>query len=201
MIDRQPDAEVAKDNQEFFDYMKAIGIRPSGDEELIRQPAERAPTLAEKAGFPVAEARFTSPEAPEAFARPAVAQAGAKRVNPNTDSRLQLADFRNVGEAKEAIKTWNTHQEKSEKIRLTKDARGGYKNLGELELELASRNLTFSDVKSFHDENTLVSPKVKGARFRSVFLFNHFFKYISQFIFTDTKYKHITKQLSQIFLN
>ena len=177
MIDRQPDAEVAKDTQEFFDYMKVIGIRPSGDEELIRQP-ERAPTLAVKAGFPVAQARFLSPEGVKAHAEPAVLQAEFKKVNANTDSRLQLADFRNAGEAQEAIKTWNAHQDKSDRIKITRDTTGGkggvggYKNLGELQLELASRNMSFKDVKAFHDENTLNSPhntrKVKGARFQSV---------------------------------
>ena len=78
-------------------------------------------------------------------------------MNQNTDSRLQQADFRNVGEAQEAIKTWNGHQSKSDRIRLTKDT-GGYKNLGDLELELASRQLSFAGMKAFHDKNTKASP-------------------------------------------
>ena len=165
IVDRQPDAEVAKDTQEFFDYMKVIGIRPSHEEQgtLLRQQ-QRAPTLAEKAGFPVAESRFTSPEPPQAFAQPAVLKAESKKVNANTDSRLQLADFRNVSEAQEAIKTWNRHQDKSETIKLTRDGGGGYKNLGELQLELASRNMDFQKVKAFHESHTSVSPHIPMPR-------------------------------------
>ena len=171
VVAREPDAETAKDNQEIFDYVKSIGLSVgrTGREHQQFMERQREPTQAEKAGYVVAESRFLSPEAPEAFARPAVEQVESKKVNPNTDSRLQQADFRNVGEAQEAIKTWNGHQSKSDRIRLTKDT-GGYKNLGDLELELASRQLSFAGMKAFQKENTTISPhimiprKVKGAR-------------------------------------
>jgi hypothetical protein len=169
--------ESAVDAQHIMDYIDTLSkTRPPQphNAQLLRQ-IQNAPSLAEKAGFPVAQARFLSPEGVKAHAEPAVIQAESKKVNANTDSRLQQADFRNAGEAQEAIKTWNTHQDKSERIKITRDTTGGkggvggYKNLGELQLELASRGLSFRDVKEFHDEHTLNSPhnlrKVKGARF------------------------------------
>ena len=149
----------------FFRHAQEVGASPN---DFLR------PTSTEKAGFPVAQSRFFSPEPPEAFAQPAIIQAGAKKVNANTDPRLQKADFRNTGEAQEAIKTWNSKRDtKEDRIKLTKDA-GGYKNLGDLELELASRNLSFADIKAFHNKHTVVSPhvsvprKVKGARFQNL---------------------------------
>ena len=179
-IEEVENKEAAVDAQHIMDYLDTLSKtrpRQPHNEQLLRQ-IERAPTFAEKAGFPVAQARFLSPEGVKAHAEPAVIQAESRRVNANTDSRLQQADFRNAGEAQEAIKTWNSHQDKSERIKLTRDTTGGkggvggYKNLGELQLELASRNLSFKDIKEFHDANTLNSPhntrKVKGARFQSV---------------------------------
>ena len=55
------------------------------------------------------KSRFQT-EAPEAFAIPLVETAGAQKVNPNTHASLQLAGFRNDGELREAINTWNRHQ-------------------------------------------------------------------------------------------
>jgi len=158
--EREPDAEVAKDNQEIFDYVKSIGLSlgRTGQEHQQLMERRREPTFAEKAGFAVAESRFTSPEAPFAEARPAVAQAGAHRVNPNTRSSLQQANFRNAGEARDAIQTWSRFVPESEGIHVTRSGGRGYKSLGELEAELKTKGLTFSDIKAFSDQHTVVSP-------------------------------------------
>ena len=159
-VAREPDAEVAKDNQEIFDYVKSIGLSMgrTGQEHQQLMERRREPTFAEKAGFAVAESRFTSPEAPFAEARPAVAQAGGKKVNPNTHSSLQQANFRNAGEARDAIQTWSRYLPESEGIHVTRSGGRGYKSLGELEAELKTKGLKFSDIKAFHDQHTVVSP-------------------------------------------
>ena len=59
------DAEVAKDNQEFLDYMKTLNL--SGQGAGLLTPT-REPTSAEKSNMPVAESWFASPEAPVALA-------------------------------------------------------------------------------------------------------------------------------------
>ena len=157
------DAEVAKDNQEFFDYMKTLNLS-TGVSTRSRQGAEllspeREPSLAEKLNMPRAESRFASPEAPEAEAELLVNQAKSKKVNSNTDSRLQAADFRNKPELIKAIELWNrSHPDKhmtylrQNKSQLTLD---------ELETEATANDITFADIK----QNTKRKVKVKGSPF------------------------------------
>jgi len=151
---RQPDAEVAKDLDEFFQYTKALGIM----NPLHHQPT--APTLLEKAGYPTAQARFLSPEPPEAHAEPAVLQAESKKVNAKTHPTLQKADFKNASEAREAIQTWNAHQPIQNKINLTKTTAKGvrHKNIDELEASLTSKGLDFEKIKAFDAEHSTFSP-------------------------------------------
>ena len=155
------DAEVAKDNQEFFDFMKTIDIS-TGSSTRSRQGAElltptREPTLAEKLNMPVAESRFASPEAPEALAELLVNQARSKKVNSNTDSRLQAADFRNKPELIKAIELWNKSHPDQKMTYLRQNK--SQLTLDELEIEATANDITFTDIK----QNTKRKVKVKGS--------------------------------------
>jgi hypothetical protein len=149
--ERQPDAEVAKDLDEFFQYTKALGIMDPLRHQSI------APTLLEKAGYPDAQARFM---APEAQAEPAVAQAESKKVNPKAHSTLQKADFKNATEARDAIRTWNSKHSGADQISLTKKIAGlsRPKNIDELESSLASKGLDFDKIKAFDAEHSSILP-------------------------------------------
>ena len=155
---------VYKDTQAFYDYMKTVNLstgastrsRPSLAELLS---PEKEPSLAEKLNMPRAESRFASPEAPEALAELLVTQAKSKKVNSNTDSRLQAADFRNKPELIKAIEVWNrSHPDKhmtylrQNKSQLTLD---------ELETEATANEITFADIK----QNAKRKVKVKGSPF------------------------------------
>ena len=148
---RQPDAEVAKDLDEFFQYTKALGIMPPSHHQST------APILAEKAGYPDAQARFM---APEAHAEPAVAQAESKKVNAKAHPTLQKADFKNATEARDAIRTWNSKHSGPNQISLTKKTAGTTKpkNIDELESSLASKGLDFDKIKAFDAEHSSISP-------------------------------------------
>jgi hypothetical protein len=155
------DAVVAKDNQEFFDFMKTIDIS-TGASTRSRQGAElltpeKEPSLAEKLNMPVATSRFASPEAPEALAELLVNQARSKKVNSNTDSRLQAADFRNKPELIKAIEVWNKSHpdQKMTYLRPNKSQL----TLDELEIEATANDITFDDIK----QNIKRKVKVKGS--------------------------------------
>ena len=144
------DAEVAKDNQEFLDFMKTIDLS-TGSSSRSRQGAElltqtREPTLSEKLNMPRAESRFASPEAPEALAELLVQQAKSKKVNSNTDSRLQVADFRNKPELMDAIKLWN-RENPTRKITTQKSDKKGSLTIDELEVETIANGLNFTALK------------------------------------------------------
>ena len=155
------DAEVAKDNQEFLDYMKTIDIS-TGSSTRSRQGAElltpeKEPSLAEKLNMPVATSRFASPEAPEALAELLVNQARSKKVNSNTDSRLQAADFRNKPELIKAIELWNKSHPDQKMTYLRQNK--SQLTLDELEIEATANDITFGDIK----QNTKRKVKVKGS--------------------------------------
>ena len=157
------DAEVAKDNQEFLDYMKTIDIS-TGSSTRSRQGAElltpeKEPSLAEKLNMPVATSRFASPEAPEALAELLVNQARSKKVNSNTDSRLQAADFRNKPELIKAIEIWNKSHPDQKMTYLRQNK--SQLTLDELEIEATANDITFTDIK----QNTKRKVKVKGSPF------------------------------------
>ena len=147
------DAEVAKDNQEFLDYMKTIDIS-TGSSTRSRQ---KEPTLAEKLNMPVASSRFASPDAPEALAELLVNQAKSKKVNSNTDSRLQAADFRNKPELIKAIELWNKSHPDQKMTYLRQNK--SQLTLDELEIEATANDITFDDIK----QNTKRKVKVKGS--------------------------------------
>jgi hypothetical protein len=144
------DAEVAKDTQEFLDFMKTLNLSTGSSTRSI-QGAEllsptKEPTLAEKLNMPRAESRFASPEAPEALAELLVLQAKSKKVNSNTDSRLQVADFRNKPELMDAIKLWNK-ENPTRKITTQKADKKGSLTIDELEFETIANGLTFTALK------------------------------------------------------
>jgi len=157
------DPEIAKDNQEFFDFMKTIDIS-TGASTRSRQGAEllspeKEPSLAEKLNMPRAESRFASPEAPEALAELLVTQAKSKKVNSNTDSRLQAADFRNKPELIKAIEVWNKSHPDQKMTYLRQNK--SQLTLDELEIEATANDITFDDIK----QNTKRKVKVKGSPF------------------------------------
>ena len=143
---RTPDKEVAKDVQYFLDYMKTLDMTAPNRDSVLSTPT-REPTLVEKLNMPVAESRYASPEAPEALAEILVQQASGRKVNSNTDARLQVADFRNKPELMKALKQWNLEEPKRQ-IALRKADNKGDLNLDELELELTARGMTFTDIKN-----------------------------------------------------
>jgi len=154
--------ESAADAQYLLDFIDTLNkTRPPQEQnaQLLRQ-IENAPTLLQKAGYPVAQARFLSPEPPEAQAEPAVAQAESKKVNVKTHPTLQKADFKNASEARDAIKTWNAHQPIENKVNLTKITAKGvrHKNIDELEASLSSKGLDFEKIKAFDAEHSTISP-------------------------------------------
>ena len=156
-----PDAEVAKDTQEFFDYIKTLRLSEQRAELLT---PTREPTLVEKLNMPVAESRFASPEAPEALAELLVQQARSKKVNSNTDSRLQVADFRNKPELIKAITLWNKEQP-ARQITTQKADKKGYLTIDELEFETVANGITFTDLKKNTQKITQRKNKVLGSPF------------------------------------
>ena len=147
--------ELAKDLEEFFKYTKALGI----PNELLRQE-QKAPSILEQPGTPVAEARFISPI--KAQAVEAVEQAGAKKVNTRADGRMQQADFTNAIEARDAVKLWNKHHKQTDQeINLYKEgSTSAYLKLGDLEKELEHKHLTFTDMKAFQTKQSTTVPTV-----------------------------------------
>ena len=107
LVPADPDRETAKDHQEFHDFRKSIGLSTPHQNTEILDERQREPTLAEKAEFPVAEARFLSPEAPFAEAKPAVEIANAEKVNTKTHHFLQEVGIKNVKELRDVISTFN----------------------------------------------------------------------------------------------
>ena len=157
------DPETAKDHQEFLDYMKTLDL--SNASSSSRQGAElltptREPTLVEKLNMPVAESRFASPEAPEALAEILVQQAKSKKVNSNTDSRLQVADFRNKPELIKAITLWNKEQPEK-KITIKKPDKKGDLTIDELEVEAIANGTTFTELKK--NTQKITQRKIKGS--------------------------------------
>lgn len=147
-IERLPhisDPETAKDAQYFMDYIKTIGMTAPQPQDSLLTPT-REPTLAEKLNMPVAESRYSSPEAPIALAEILVEQAKSKKVNANTDSRLQVADFRNKPELIGAIKQWNKEQP-SKQIMTRKADKKGDLTIDELEVEATANGITFAGLK------------------------------------------------------
>ena len=129
-----------------MDYMKTIGITTPQPEVSLLTPT-REPTLAEKLNMPTAESRYASPEAPEALAEILVEQASGRKVNANTDSRLQVADFKNKAELLKAIKQWN-EDVPTKQLTTIKADKKGFLTIDELEVEAASNGITFTDIKN-----------------------------------------------------
>ena len=112
--------------------------------------------------MPVAESRFASPEAPEALAELLVNQAKSKKVNSNTDSRLQVADFRNKPELIKAIKLWNKEQP-TRQITIQKADKKGDLTIDELEFVTIANGTTFTDLKKNTQKITQRKNKVLGS--------------------------------------
>jgi len=166
LVPADPDRETAKDHQEFHDFRKSIGLSTPHQNTEILDERQREPTLAEKAEFPVAEARFLSPEAPFAEAKPAVEIANAEKVNTKTHHLLQEAGIKNVKELRDVISTLNIGSKYP--IQLTRPGTSSYKSVEEISDELDAKDTTLLEAKQYHDKHSIVSPhnvrSLKGAR-------------------------------------
>jgi len=147
---------LAVDYQEFEDFQKSIGLSAPHQNTEILDERQRTQTLAEKAGYPVAEARFTSPEAPIADAEPAIETAEAQKVNSKTHPSLQQAGIRNVKELRDVISTFNKGSKYP--IQLTRPGTTTYKTVDEIADELEARGTTLHEEKEYHDKHSIVSP-------------------------------------------
>ena len=95
--------------------------------------------------MPRAESRYAADDAPEALAEMLILQATSKKVNSNTDKRLQAADFRNKPELIKAIELWNKTY--PEKLMTYLRANKSQLTLDELETEATANGITFNDIK------------------------------------------------------
>ena len=99
-----------------------------------------------------------------ALAELLVQQAKSKKVNSNTDSRLQVADFRNKPELMDAIKLWN-RENPTRKITTQKADKKGSLTIDELEFETVANGITFTDLKKNTQKITQRKNKVLGSPF------------------------------------
>ena len=157
----------AADAQYLLDFIDTLDKTRPPQYTGILSPPQRAPTLAEKAGLPVAESRFTSPEPPEAHASPAVQHAESEAPDRKLRTELGESGFNNFGEVKDAIQTWS-RLNPEKKIQVSHSTRnggsGGPKDAADFKQDLADRQLTFKQLREFSDRHSLVSPVVKSTR-------------------------------------
>ena len=84
-------------------------------------------------------------------------------MNARANAKLQQAGFRDAGELQDAVRTWD-HMNKSNRIGLTRGNKKGSKTIDELRADIekiqkADKSyMTLTDMKSFYNTNTKVSP-------------------------------------------
>ena len=149
----------AADAQYLLDFIDTLDkTRPPPRFTGILATPERAPTLAEKAGLPEAESRFTSPEPPEAHASPAVVNVEAEAVDRENTKKRKEAGFHSVNEVKDAVRNWNSwNRDPNKHIQLSHSTKnggtGGQKDIADFEQDFGQLGMTLKGLKEFHDEN------------------------------------------------
>ena len=181
--------EFVKDVQEHGDFIDTLNkTRPPA--RFITSDAGKTNDrpFGDPLGSPlggIAESRFVSPQAPEAFATQAVTQARALKFDGRIDKDLQEAGFRNAPEVFSAIQKWNnTHGPddqivvKSKTITVMKEGLAKNKNVKTLTalkefdknapIELTHIPIPRKVKQSVNLGESSVPRKLQGARFKNI---------------------------------